>query len=139
MRYVMVMTYLPHPETEQITFATVLTALGDETRLAIIGHLARNEENAMTCGQFLDLGSKTSLSYHLAKLREAGVVHVRPEGTKRLVTLRRADLDARFPGFLDSLVATTRHLPFACRQGEVLSEQAAGTPVALAPIHDATV
>jgi DNA-binding transcriptional ArsR family regulator len=126
MRYVMVMTYLPHPDTEQITLANVLTALGDETRLAIIGHLARNEENAMTCGQFLDLGSKTSLSYHLAKLREAGVVHVRPEGTKRLVTLRRADLDSRFPGFLDSIVATTRHLPFDCRRGEVSSgEQAA--------------
>lgn len=130
MRYVMVMTYLAHPDTEQITFANVLTALGDETRLAIIGHLARNEENAMTCGQFLDLGSKTSLSYHLAKLREAGVVHVRPEGTKRLVTLRRADLDARFPGFLDSIVATTRDLPFACRQGEVLSGQQAAEALA---------
>jgi len=125
-RYVSGMTYLPHPHTDQITFATVLTALGDETRLAIIGYLARDEENAMTCGQFLDLGSKTSLSYHLAKLREAGVVHVRPEGTKRLVTLRRADLDSRFPGFLDSIIATTRHLPSARLQGDALSgEQAA--------------
>jgi hypothetical protein len=54
------------------------------------------------------------------------VVHVRPEGTKRLVTLRRADLDSRFPGFLDSIVATTRHLPLVCREGEVSSgEQAA--------------
>ncbi|UXN75648.1 helix-turn-helix domain-containing protein [Devosia sp. A8/3-2] len=124
------MTYLPHPDTEQIAFANVLTALGDETRLAIIGHLARNEENAMTCGQFLDLGSKTSLSYHLAKLREAGVVHVRPEGTKRFVTLRRADLDSRFLGFLDSIVATTRHLPFACRRGDVLSGQQAAEALA---------
>ena len=121
MGYVSGMTFLPHPDTEQITLDNVLTALGDETRLAIIGHLARNEENAMTCGQFLDLGSKTSLSYHLAKLREAGVVHVRPEGTKRFVTLRRIDLDARFPGFLDSIIATTRHLPFACRDGNVLT------------------
>ena len=121
MGYVSGMTFLPHPDTEHITLANVLTALGDETRLAIIGHLARNEHNAMTCGQFLDLGSKTSLSYHLAKLREAGVVHVRPEGTKRFVTLRRVDLDARFPGFLDTIIATTRHLPFACRDGNVLT------------------
>jgi DNA-binding transcriptional ArsR family regulator len=123
MRYVMVMTYLPHPDIEQIAFANVLTALGDETRLAIIGYLARNEENAMTCGQFLDLGSKTSLSYHLAKLREAGVVHVRPEGTRRLVTLRRDDLDARFPGFLDSIIATCRDLPFFLREGGTLLDR----------------
>jgi DNA-binding transcriptional ArsR family regulator len=123
MRYVMIMSYLPHPDTEQIAFANVLTALGDETRLAIIGYLARNEENAMTCGQFLDLGSKTSLSYHLAKLREAGVVHVRPDGTRRLVTLRRDDLDARFPGFLDSIIATCRDLPFLQREGGMLLDR----------------
>ena len=123
------MTYLPHPETDQIVLANVLTALGDETRLAIIGYLARGGENAMTCGQFLDLGSKTSLSYHLGKLREAGIVHVRPEGTRRLVTLRRADLDERFPGFLDTIIATTHDLPFAVRQGEALSRpEAANAP-----------
>ncbi|KKC37353.1 ArsR family transcriptional regulator [Devosia epidermidihirudinis] len=105
------MTYLPQPETEQIAFANVLTALGDETRLAIIGLLARNEENPMSCGQFSGVGSKTGLSYHLSKLREAGVVHVRPEGTKRYVSIRRADLDQRFPGFLDSIIATAQHLP----------------------------
>jgi DNA-binding transcriptional ArsR family regulator len=104
-------TLLPHPDVDQIIFSNVLTALGDETRLAMIGCLARDENGGMTCGQFLDLGSKTSLSYHLAKLREAGVVHVRPEGTKRVVTLRRADLDARFPGFLDSIIASTIDLP----------------------------
>ena len=123
MRYVTVMTYLPHPDVEQIAFANVLTALGDETRLAIISYLARNEENAMTCKEFCDLGSKTSLSYHLAKLREAGVVHVRPEGTRRLVTLRRADLDERFPGFLDSIVATCRDLPLLAREGGTLLDR----------------
>lgn len=109
---------LPHPDADQITLSNVLTALGDETRLAMIGYLSRNEGVGMTCGQFLDLGSKTSLSYHLAKLREAGIVCVRPEGTKRFVTLRRDDLDARFPGFLDSIIASTSHLPFTLRQGE---------------------
>ncbi|MDR3476043.1 MAG: helix-turn-helix transcriptional regulator [Devosia sp.] len=95
---------LAHPDSDQIELANVLTALGDETRLAMIGYLARNNELEMTCGQFYGLGSKTALSYHLAKLREAGVVNVRPQGTKRLVSLRRADLDGRFPGFLDSIM-----------------------------------
>ena len=105
LRYILLMT-LNHPDTEQIDLANVLTALGDETRLAMIGYLARNDEREMTCGQFLGLGSKTALSYHLAKLREAGVVNVRPQGTKRLISLRRGDLDNRFPGFLDAIMAS---------------------------------
>ena len=101
---------LPHPEPEQITLPNVLTTLGDQTRLAIIGTLARCEPTGMLCGQFTDLASKTAISYHVAKLREAGVVNVTPEGTRRLVTLRRTDLDARFPGFLDSIISSTRDL-----------------------------
>jgi len=99
------MTSLPHPHADQIELAHVLSALGDETRLAIIGLLAHGEQDAMTCSQFLHLGSKTGLSYHLAKLREAGLVRVRPVGTKRMISLRRADLNRRFPGFLDSIIA----------------------------------
>lgn len=101
---------LPHPDADQITLPGVLAALGDETRLAIIGHLSRSETVGMTCGQFTDLASKTSISYHVSKLREAGVVNVTPEGTRRRVNLRRADLDARFPGFLDSIIASTHDL-----------------------------
>lgn len=97
---------LQHPDIAQIQLSDVLSALGDETRLAIVGHLARNGETCMTCGQFLGIASKTSLSYHLAKLREAGVIRVEPQGTARLVSLRREDLDSRFPGFLDSILST---------------------------------
>jgi DNA-binding transcriptional ArsR family regulator len=100
------MTPLPHPSIDQIELAHVLAALGDETRLAMIGLLAQGEQDEMTCSQFLHLGSKTGLSYHVAKLREAGLVNVRPEGTKRMISLRRADLDRRFPGFLDSVIAS---------------------------------
>ena len=102
---------LPHPDTDQIALPNVLAALGDQTRLAIISCLARDEAHGMTCGQFTDLASKTSITYHIAKLREAGVVNVHPEGTRRRVTLRRDDLDARFPGFLDSIVSSTKNLP----------------------------
>jgi hypothetical protein len=37
-------------------------------------------------------------------LREAGVISQRSEGTSRLNTLRREDLDARFPGLLDAIL-----------------------------------
>ena len=101
---------LPHPEPDQIVLANVLGALSDATRLAIISTLARDELTGCLCGQFTDLAGKTAITYHVAKLREAGVVHVTPEGTRRRVRLRRADLDARFPGFLDSIIASTGDL-----------------------------
>lgn len=103
---------LPHPDTDQIALPTVLAALGDETRLAIIGCLARCEDmGGLVCGQLTGLTSKTNLTYHVAKLREAGVINVRPEGTRRRVTLRRDDLDSRFPGFLDSVIASAIDMP----------------------------
>src|SRR5262249_17125099 len=103
------MRYLPHPTREQIELAAVLEALSDPTRLAIVialaGPKARPE---LRCNEFLSHGSKTNLTYHFAKLRAAGVTHARAEGTSRLISLRREDLDARFPGMLDSILKAAR-------------------------------
>lgn len=102
---------LPHPSADQITLPNVLAVLGDQTRLAIVAYLARHEGTPMNCGQFLDFGSKTNLSYHLAKLREAGITQTEIVGTSRLITLRRTDLDRRYPGLLDSVIAGAADLP----------------------------
>lgn len=102
---------LPHPATDQISLAVVLAVLGDTTRLAIVAHLARREGEPINCGQFQDFGSKTNISYHLAKLREAGITRTQVAGTSRLITLRRDDLEARFPGLLDSVIAAAADLP----------------------------
>src|SRR5512141_2276084 len=96
---------LPHPNADQISLPIVLAVLGDPTRLAIVRYLASKEGVPLNCSRFLDLGSKTNLSYHLAKLREAGVTRAEVVGTSRLITLRRAALDAGFPGRLDSVRA----------------------------------
>ncbi len=96
---------LPHPTADQIILPIVLGVLGDPTRLAIVRYLASKEGVPMNCSKFLDLTSKTNLSYHLAKLREAGVTRAEVVGTSRLITLRRDDLDRRFPGLLDSVIA----------------------------------
>ena len=37
-------------------------------------------------------------------------------GTNRLISLRRADLNARFPGLLDSIIASAIHMPFDMRE-----------------------
>jgi DNA-binding transcriptional ArsR family regulator len=48
---------------------------------------------------------KSTRSHHLKILREAGVLRNVPQGRQRHLSLRRADLDARFPGLL-ALVLT---------------------------------
>jgi DNA-binding transcriptional ArsR family regulator len=102
---------LPQPDADKITLAGVLAALGDETRLAIVASLAGSGQTCMPCGQFKVLTSKSNLTYHISKLREAGVVQVEPKGTRRYISLRRDDLEHRFPGLLQSIVATTADLP----------------------------
>jgi DNA-binding transcriptional ArsR family regulator len=59
------------------------------------------------CGTF-SLGlSKATLSHHFKVLRECGVVRTRPEGRKRLLSLRVDDLEARFPGLLHAVLTAT--------------------------------
>jgi hypothetical protein len=40
-------------------------------------------------------------------LREAGITRTRVSGTQRLVSLRRDELERRFPGLLDSVLAAS--------------------------------
>ena len=45
----------------------------------------------------------STCSYHLRLLREAGVTRTRAEGTQRFISLRRDDLEDRFPGLIEVL------------------------------------
>jgi DNA-binding transcriptional ArsR family regulator len=97
------MKTLFQPAGAEITLASVMGALADPVRVAIVRTLATDGESV--CGT-LDLGvSKATRSHHFRVLREAGLTHTRMEGTRRYVSLRRDDLDARFPGLLDALLA----------------------------------
>jgi DNA-binding transcriptional ArsR family regulator len=102
----MTATALEQPPVDALDLATIMGALADEHRLAIVRTLAADGERV--CGTF-DLGiSKATRSHHLRILRESGVTHTRLEGTRRIVSLRREDLDARFPGLLDALLDAAR-------------------------------
>ena len=95
------------PCTEELTLATVMAALSDPMRVAIVRQLANEGER--TCGTF-DLGiSKATRSHHFRVLREAGLTHTRAEGTHRHVSLRREAVDARFPGLLGAVLAAAEH------------------------------
>jgi DNA-binding transcriptional ArsR family regulator len=93
---------LGHPAADQIELAAVLQALSDPMRLRIVVALAPGQE--LSC-KSIDLPVvKSTCTHHFRVLREAGVIRQRQEGTSRLNSLRRADLDTRFPGLLDSVL-----------------------------------
>ena len=92
-----------HPSVDEIELTAVMHALSDPARLQVVRTLAAEDERA--CGSF-DLGvSKATASHHFKVLREAGVTRKRVEGAHHFLTLRREDLDARFPGLLDAVLA----------------------------------
>ena len=94
------------PPIAALSLATVMAALSDPARLEIVRVLAAEGER--TCGTF-DLGlSKATRSHHFKVLREAGLTHTRAEGTHRHVSLRRADLEARFPGLLSAVLGAVQ-------------------------------
>jgi len=91
---------IPHPAVDALDLATVMRTAGDPIRLQIVRILADGSERGCTDLQ-KELGLPASTgSYHLRLLREAGVTRTRAEGTQRLISLRRDDLEARFPGLV---------------------------------------
>src|ERR1700704_4678836 len=95
-----------HPTTEDLELPAVLHALSDPHRLRIVRALAE-EPTPRRCGSFdLDV-TKSTLTHHFRVLREAGVIDQRVDGTARLNSLRREDLDRRFPGLLDAVLASS--------------------------------
>lgn len=91
----------------ELNLTSVLAALADPGRLATVRALAATGEAC--CGQVqamagLECG-KSTMSHHLRVLRTAGITTTRVDGTHRWVSLRRTELDARFPGLLAAVLA----------------------------------
>jgi DNA-binding transcriptional ArsR family regulator len=98
---------LPEPAPENIALESVFQALGDPVRLEIVRKLNTAPE-AKACGTFdLPVGKSTA-SHHFKVLREAGLIRQRLDGRERLTELRLADLEKRFPGLLNSVLAADR-------------------------------
>ncbi|HEY7621572.1 MAG TPA: helix-turn-helix domain-containing protein [Solirubrobacteraceae bacterium] len=94
---------IPHPDAAALDLATIMRTLGEPLRLDIVRLLS--DDVARPCGDVSEhLGLPVSTcSYHLRLMREAGVTRTRAVGTLRLISLRRDDLEARFPGLVDVL------------------------------------
>ena len=94
---------LPQPAHEEIRIEQVLQALGDPVRLTFVRALTEAPDG-LACGSVPLPISKSTRTHHLRILREAGVITMRAEGTRRISRLRRDDLDALYPGLLDAVL-----------------------------------
>jgi DNA-binding transcriptional ArsR family regulator len=94
-----------HPGADALDLAQILRTVGDPLRLAMVRTL--DVEGELDCGALGErLGlPKSTCSYHVKLLREAGLTRTRQAGTLRRISLRREDLESRFPGLVDVLVA----------------------------------
>ena len=95
---------LPHPSRSEIQLTDVLFALSDPERLAVARQLSDGPLDMAECSMTDPNLPKSTKSHFMKVLREAGVIRNEPNGRHRLLSLRRDDLDARFPGLLDSVL-----------------------------------
>ena len=112
-----------HPAQAELELGAVLHALSDPVRLRIVAELARRE-GEYTCGSFALPVTKSTCTHHFKVLREAGLIHQRPQGTTRLNRLRREDLEVRFPGLLETILQAAT----AATPGVPPAATAAATP-----------
>ncbi|GAA3611954.1 helix-turn-helix domain-containing protein [Kineosporia mesophila] len=100
------MSTYEHPDVADLSLPAVLFALSDPVRLEIVGQLAvwREGETPLVCASVGPQMPKSTRSHHLKVLREAGVTRSVPSGRERRLSLRRADLDERWPGLLDAVL-----------------------------------
>jgi DNA-binding transcriptional ArsR family regulator len=95
---------LTHPAADDLELTQVLHALSDPVRLDIVRELAGRDCH---CGDIDVPVTKSTSTHHFRVLRESGVIEQTPEGTARINRLRREDLEARFPGLLDSVLRSS--------------------------------
>ncbi|MER5916241.1 helix-turn-helix domain-containing protein [Streptomyces sp. NPDC001982] len=101
---------LHHPDRDEIRLEGVLHALADPMRLRVVRALA-GSSTELACGDIELAISKSTSTHHYRVLREAGVISQCYRGTAKMNSLRRADLDALFPGLLDCVLRAAARAP----------------------------
>ncbi|MFF3909413.1 ArsR/SmtB family transcription factor [Streptomyces sp. NPDC001848] len=102
--------WLPQPDVDDIELVKVLHALGDPVRLSLLKVYSTGRHFSCAPDALgLPHLHKSTVSHHLKIMREAGLTSTRASGRNRYVELRRADLDARFPGLLDAVINALPH------------------------------
>ena len=93
-----------HPSVDEVSLQQVLEALVDPVRRSIVRQLAASGDDR-SCGTFDLPISRSTSTHHFNVLREAGLLRQYYVGTTKMNSLRRDEMERRFPGVLDSLLA----------------------------------
>jgi len=94
---------LHHPDITTVSLESVLYALSDPARLEIVRAL--DGACAKSCGEAgCPSLPRSTLSHHFRILREAGLVRSERAGVSMKNTLRKPEIDSRFPGLLDAVL-----------------------------------
>jgi DNA-binding transcriptional ArsR family regulator len=97
----------PELPAEEMDLAAIMHALADPSRLRMVAALdGQAELSCAALGQEAGFTmAKSTTTHHLGVLRDAGLITTRHEGQRKLATLRRSELDSRFPGLLNAVIA----------------------------------
>lgn len=102
----------PFPALEDVELGTVLSALADPLRRAVVVQLAAEADGVeRACGSFALPVAKSTRTHHWRVLREAGLTRQRDAGNGTFVRLRREEIGRRFPGLLELIVALDAGTP----------------------------
>jgi DNA-binding transcriptional ArsR family regulator len=91
------------PDVADVSVDRLMHALSDPVRLEIVRMAAAMPEQPCNC--FFEKIPKSTLSHHWKVLREAGLIRQVRRGTQKLNSLRRVELDKRFPGLIKAVLS----------------------------------
>jgi DNA-binding transcriptional ArsR family regulator len=100
---------LPEPTVDSFDLTVILGALADPGRRTLMAALYRSPEPVDCAAVVAQAGlglSDSTISHHYRVLREAGLIRSVAEGRKRIITVRRDDIDKRFPGLLRAVLGS---------------------------------
>jgi len=94
-----------HPSLDGVALPEVMQALSDPCRLGIVRRLLEREGRELACNEFGMDVAKATRSHHFEVLRGAGLIQSRMEGTKCMTSLRRPELERKFPGLIELILS----------------------------------
>lgn len=93
-----------HPQMDDVSLESVLYALADPARLAIIQCLT-NQGCAMNCSAAApETLAKSTQSHHYRILRDAGIIRSERRGTEVINSLRCKEIEKKFPGVIATIL-----------------------------------